>query len=223
MGSPRERLRPFADLNNCRRLLRLPLDLRQEVEKGKIPPYRRRVLGQMAVAIELLLLTGLRAKNLARLELDRHLVPLGKKLMLIVPAAEVKNGIDLTFDLPTESVELLRWYLKSSRRAEPGCMALFLNADGLPKDQDTLAIQINATVKRYLGFTVNPHLFRHIAAHMYLLRNPGGYEVMRRVLGHKRMETTSKFYAGLESLAAARHFDDEILKLRANAKGGTKR
>jgi integrase len=219
----RDRLRPFIDLDNCRRLLRLPLDLRQEVERGKFPPHRRRVLGQVAVAIELLLLTGLRAKNLARLELDRHLVPVGKKLMLVIPGTEVKNGVDLTFDLPVESVDLIRWYLKNIRKAEPGCMALFPNADGFPKDQDTLAIQINATVKRCLGFTVNPHLFRHIAAHMYLLRNPGGYEVMRRVLGHKRMETTSKFYAGLESLAAARHFDEEILKLRANAKGGKKR
>jgi integrase len=148
---------------------------------------------------------------------------MGKKMMLTIPAAEVKNGVELTFDLPSESVDLIRWYLKNIRKAEPSCIALFPNAHGFPKDQDTLALQINATVKRYLGFTVNPHLFRHIAAHMYLLRNPGGYEVMRRVLGHKRMETTSKFYAGLESLAAARHFDEEILKLRANAKGGKKR
>ena len=37
--------------------------------------------------------------------------------------------------------------------------------------------------------------------------NPGGYEVMRRVLGHKSMDTTSRFYAGLESINAARHFE----------------
>jgi hypothetical protein len=37
---------------------------------------------------------------------------------------------------------------------------------------------------------------------------------MRRVLGHKKMETTSKFYTGLETIGAARHFDAEILKLR---------
>jgi len=219
----RTRLRPFTDLDNCQRLLRLPLQLRREIDTGKIPSHRQRVLGQVAVAIELLLLTGLRSKNLACLELGRHLLPIGKKLMLIIPAVEVKNGVDLTFDLPAESVDLVRWYLKNIREAEPRCMALFPNADGFPKDQNTLALQINATVKRYLGYTVNPHLFRHIAAHMYLLRNPGGYEVMRRVLGHKRMETTSKFYAGLETLAAARHFDEEILKLRANAKGGKKR
>jgi hypothetical protein len=70
-----------------------------------------------------------------------------------------------------------------------------------------------------LGFTVNPHLFRHIGALIYLNLNPGGYEVVRRVLGQKRMETTSKFYAGLETLAAARHFDQEILKLRTADKG----
>lgn len=63
---------------------------------------------------------------------------------------------------------------------------------------------------------MNPHLFRHIAAKLYLGANPGGYEVMRRVLGHARMETTSRSYAGLETRNAARHFDEEILKLRTN-------
>ena len=57
-------------------------------------------------------------------------------------------------------------------------------------------------------------VYRHIAALIYLRLNPGGYEVMRRVLGHKKMDTTSNFYAGLEATAAARHFDAEILKLR---------
>ncbi len=75
------------------------------------------------------------------------------------------------------------------------------------------------TVRHYTGFEVNPHLFRHIGAQIYLRLNPGGYEVMRRVLGHKNMDTTSNFYAGLETLGAARHFDQEILKLRSVGQG----
>jgi integrase len=74
--------------------------------------------------------------------------------------------------------------------------------------------QITQTVRRYTGLSVNPHLFRHVGAKLYLDHNPGGYEVMRRVLGHTDMGTTTNFYAGLETRNAARHFDEQILKLR---------
>jgi len=134
--------------------------------------------------------------------------------MLTIPAHEVKNGVDLDFELPDQSANLISWYIKQVREAEPGNSALFPSPDGGHKDKDTLAIQLMDTVKCHTGFTVNLHLFRHIAALIYLRLNPGGYEVMRRVLGHKKMDTTSNFYAGLEATAAARHFDAEILKLR---------
>jgi integrase len=139
--------------------------------------------------------------------------------MVTIPAPEVKNGVDLDFELPDQSAELLRWYLTKERNAAAGDNFLFPGASGSHKDKDTLAIQINETVRNYTGFTVNPHLFRHIAAHTYLELHPGGYEVMRRVLGHKKMDTTSNFYAGLETRSAARHFGHEILKLRGAGQG----
>jgi integrase len=61
---------------------------------------------------------------------------------------------------------------------------------------------------------VNAHLFRHIGAKLYLDAHPGAYEVVRRVLGHRSMDTTTGFYTGLETAAAVRHFDETILRLR---------
>jgi integrase len=168
----------------------------------------------VAVALELLIMAPIRSKNLASLDIDRHLRPAGRKLMLTIPADEVKNGVDLDFELPDQSANLICWYIKNVREAEPGNSALFPSPEGGCKDKDTLAIQVMGTVKRYTGFTVNLHLFRHIAALIYLRLNPGGYEVVRRVLGHRRMDTTSNSYVGLEATAAARHFDAQILKLR---------
>jgi hypothetical protein len=37
---------------------------------------------------------------------------------------------------------------------------------------------------------------------------------MRLVEGHKSVETTTKFYSGMEGPAAMRRFDEQILKLR---------
>lgn len=54
-----------------------------------------------------------------------------------------------------------------------------------------------------------------LVAKIYLDANPGGYEVVRRVLGHQRIDTTTRFYAGTEVAAAVRHYDRQILALRA--------
>ena len=52
---------------------------------------------------------------------------------------------------------------------------------------------------------------------LYLESNPGGYETVRRVLGHKFMKTTTDFYTGLETRSAVRHYDRTILGLRGKA------
>ena len=55
---------------------------------------------------------------------------------------------------------------------------------------------------------------RHIGAKLYLDRNPGNYEVVRRLLAHKRLSTTLDSYTGLETEAAVRHYDAVILGIR---------
>jgi len=55
---------------------------------------------------------------------------------------------------------------------------------------------------------------RHIGAKLYLDQNPGAYEVVRRVLGHKSLSTTVNNYTGLEIEAAVKHFDAVILGIR---------
>ena len=83
-----------------------------------------------------------------------------------------------------------------------------------PRPRELFGDQVSRHVFKATGLVVNLHLFRHIAAKFYLDQNPGGYEVCRRILGHQSMETTTKFYAGMETASASRHFDEEILKLR---------
>ena len=78
----------------------------------------------------------------------------------------------------------------------------------------TLSQQITDVIAEETGLTLTPHQFRHLAAMLYLERNPGSYETVRRVLGHKFMKTTTDFYTGLESRSAVRHFDQTILRLR---------
>ena len=57
---------------------------------------------------------------------------------------------------------------------------------------------------------------RHLAVLVYLNEHPGQYEVVSRILGHRKVETTKTFYAGLEADAAVRSF---LETLTANRKG----
>jgi len=216
----RERLRAFDDEANVARLLGLPQRLREAADSGRLPPLRAAVLAGLAVAIELLIFTPVRRKNLVEIDLDRHLIRTGRKTHLVVPVSETKNEVHLEFELLPRTVELLAWYGTHHRPvlASSGCTALFPGRNGGPKAKHTLALQVSETLFEYTGLKVNVHLFRHIGAKIYLEENPGGYEVVRRVLGHKKMETTMRFYTGLETAAAARHFEAAILR-RLEASG----
>ncbi len=72
---------------------------------------------------------------------------------------------------------------------------------------------------------MNPHLYRHLAAFFYLQANPGDYETVRQLLGHKALSTTVMFYADFERYAAVRHYNSTILERRAEltARTGARR
>ena len=213
----RDRLRPLQDPEKARALVCLPLTIRDNIARTKGTQRHRLIQAQMAVAIELLLLAPIRIGNLVAIDIDRHLIRVGKKLHLVIPAEEVKNKTDLEFELPDESAELINWYIKDVRRAPSDNRALFPGRKGDAKTVSTLRQQIIKVVGKYTGLLVNPHLFRHIGAKLFLDRNPGAYEVIRRVLGHKSMNTTTNFYTGLETYGATRRFDETIIKIRRSA------
>ena len=162
----------------------------------------------------------IRLGNLCALDLEQNLVRpgRGKQLHLVIEAMDVKNRQALEFPLPAQSIELVERYLREFRPhlATPNCTALFPGRSGGSKGTNTLGGQISQTIRSYTGIKMHPHLFRHVTAKIYLDANPGGYEIVRRVLGHRSIDTTTAYYTGQETAAAIRHFDHTILKLRKN-------
>jgi integrase len=172
---------------------------------------------QIAVAITILTFAPIRLNNLANLDIERNLVRSGggKALHVVIPGEEVKNREPIEHPSPPISVELIIRYLRDFRPylANAGNTALFPGKFSSAKRQHVLAAQISRAIFVHPGLKVNPHLFRHIVAKLYLDRNPGAYEVVRRVLGHRSINTTIAFYTGMETAAAARHFDQTILAI----------
>jgi integrase len=73
---------------------------------------------------------------------------------------------------------------------------------------------------KYTGLKINPHLFRHIAGKLFLDVRPGQYEVVRRVLGHRSIATTTSIYTGAETRAAGQHFAAVIAERRRAPQDG---
>jgi len=225
----RDRLRQFNDERNIALLLDYPSRIATDVA-GRNDIRRRDAIDlQIALAVEILTMAPIRAANLVGIEVDRHIVRSrqGRKgiVHLVIPGTETKNGEPLEFELPPETVRLLDLYLERFHPilTDMRSCYLFPGATEGPKGRELLGDQISKRVFKATGLRVNLHLFRHIAAKLYLDRHPGGYEVVRRLLGHKTMDSTVRFYAGLETAAAGKHFDETILKLRDKAREMPKR
>jgi integrase len=223
----RARLRQFDDAQNLTRILTLPQELLHEAKTKSLAPRRAAALVEVALAIELLLMTALRVKNLASLHLDENIQwsRSSKRGVchLVVDGRQVKNGENIDVELEGETVALLRTFLDRHRHnlAPATSRWLFSRQDGMGSVSPiVLARRISETIRKRTGLAVNVHLFRALGAKIYLDQHPGGYEVVRRTLGHKQLSTTTAAYTGMEIVSAAKHFDQTIRQRRALSKRG---
>ena len=137
-------LRQFDDPAVLRRLYSLPERLWIEARRDKKPNFRTLAKAQAALAIAILCYMPLRPQNLATLEFDTHLfMREGARAIstLELPAHEVKNGMELAFDIPPHVAKMLIEYRD---RFAPKVIGhrptrLFVNVDGTPKNQATVA------------------------------------------------------------------------------------
>ena len=213
----RLRLIPLNDPNEARKFLDLPLQLKRQVMATDRPTVVTAITAQLAVAISILQIIPLRMSNLAKIDIREHLHERGQRVFLQIPPDEVKNGLPYEMEVTKETADLISWYCRDYRDllSRQPTDALFPGRDGQPKAPSDLGRQISARVKQHLGWPVNPHLFRHIAAKMYLDLRPGEYATVSRILNHKSVQTTMTAYTGAESISAGRHFQSLIADLRA--------
>ena len=129
----------------------------------------------------------------------------------------MKNRHGMEWELPKETCDLIEIYLRHYRPhiADSKNMFLFPSRMGGCRTAHELARVLCDLIGSELGIEINLHLLRHFGGWVFLQRNPGQYEVLRQVLGHKKIEVTIACYTGLEADASARHFDETVLQDRA--------
>ncbi|WP_170429663.1 tyrosine-type recombinase/integrase [Ruegeria arenilitoris] len=212
-----ERLAQFNDWENVALLLSLPDTLMSRADDN--PTRRDSALAAMhAAALTILLSCPMRVKNLAGLDLDKHLIVTRSGTHTLysirVEGIEVKNGEPIEVKLNARSSKLLHRYIMQFRPqvSLADGRALFpRNNDGRPRAPSNFGGELTQRILRETGLKVHPHLFRHIAAKLYLEERPGDFETVRRLLKHKRLQTTMDFYASLSNQWAHDHYDEVVL------------
>jgi len=210
-------IRHFKDPGNRARLKALAGKLFDEALKEQDAPIQAAVKAAIALAIQILLVAPMRLANLAALSLEDNVVQVGgidRSYHLVIPPEEVKNDQPLEYPLPKVVSEMLDVYLTvfRPRLCRSDNPWLFPGEFDGHKTKSTLSGQIIETITKELGIRVTPHQFRHLAAAFILEKDPANYEFVRRILGHKNLQTTIKFYIGLETVEAVRKFSAMALE-----------
>jgi integrase len=206
-------------LNNevWRGIIRLPALLMEEARRTEEHALvKAALIAQRAIAIAILSIAPIRLGNLGRIRLGENLIKPGGPAghyYLLFPDHDVKNRVPLEYELDQRVTDLIDEYVETFRPAlshgsnQPW---LFPGENGGHKMLASLGTQISDRILRATGIRMTVHQFRHAAAAILLKNRPGEYELVRRLLGHRNIQTTMKFYCGLETTQATRIYGDII-------------
>jgi integrase len=191
----------------------LPGVLMQQARLAKDhAPIKAAVRAQLAVAIAILTFAPIRVSNLMSIELGKNLIKpggLNSPYWLVFEHYDVKNRVDLNFPFDQPLTDLIDEYVHEFRPVllrGSNSSWLFPGENGEPKNGLLFSKQITVRIQKAIGLRMTVHQFRHAAAAVYLKHHPGDYETVRRLLGHRDIQTTIKFYCGLETIAATEEF-----------------
>jgi integrase len=226
------RLRALLEPDTYAAMLHLPEVLKKRAEAlwkaarekygpATPPPLAAARLMMNAVVAEILLFCPLRRKNLITLRPGTDLIrtgPTNRITGLIILGGATKNGEPYEWEVADSVATMIEIWIRIWRPvlAAPGNPYLFPGVDANHRNLCEFATQFSDLVEREVGAEYNMHLARHFAVVRYLRRHPGQYSVVSRLLGHKKVQTTINFYAGLETNAVATVVNKSVLEERAS-------
>jgi hypothetical protein len=166
----------------------------------------------------------MRSRDLASLQIGRHLkLPRSRREtagLIYIPEAEATRGVAIKFAMPTSTQKMLERYIEQfrSRLTTQGASRLFKKSPDDRNRRYRVVCQIGDAVRRRTGLLVNGQILRLLAGQLYLERHPGSYEIVRRLLGNRRLENVKRNFGHLQVHRDLALFDRKVL--RTNARTG---
>ena len=199
------------------------LDLGQHLMDESTPTEGIRISRSDAVRfrdglmIAFLAFVPIRRRNLAALEIDRHLVKEGDRWFVIVPRDETKTGAPMEFPIPellksylAVYLDILRPRLLRGRTAN----ALWVSSWGTHLSYSIIGDIISRRSLSYFGFCISPHDARDAAATTWAIAAPDRIGVARDLLTHRDLRTTGKYYNRARGIEASRAHGQVIAAMR---------
>jgi integrase/recombinase XerD len=159
--------------------------------------------------ISLLAFMPLRRKNLAAIEVDRHLIGDGNSRFVFIPAAETKTRTPIEFQIPELLLPYLDVYLRMVRPRifnDTACKALWVSPRGGALRYGAIGDIISRHTAAVLGIRLTPHDTRDAAATTWAVAAPGQIGVSRDLLSHSDLRTTGKHYNRAKGIEASRAY-----------------
>ena len=168
--------------------------------------------------IALLAFIPLRRKNLAALEIGRHLVQEGDGWFVIIPREETKTGTPIEFAVP-ELLASVSCHLSRYRSSTDAPASAMQRAMGKPEGRALSHIpRSGEVITRHtasrLGFRIAPHDVRDAAATTWAISAPDQIGIARDLLAHSDLRTTTKHYNRARGIEASRAYTQLIAKKR---------
>jgi len=130
------------------------------------------------------------------LSLDRDRIDFSRREARIIGKGNKERTVFFT-------VRALSWFSKYLETRQDTHPALFVRQDGLERLKQPDVWRPFVRYRKLAGINkrVTPHLLRHTAATQLLFNGcPIGH--IKEILGHERLETTCRYYLGLDHRAA---------------------
>lgn len=218
----RAALAPFNDIDTLIALVRLPGTLIHEAGEAK-SAIARATRYETALAIALLTYCPVRSENLLGIDLDRHILRIGRgrraRTVLSIPVDEVKNHQDLAFELPDALVAMIDEFVSTHRPCLAKGTGRYLFAGRTRKgalDRSALSRRVERALVRHVGHRLTLHQFRHLSVLIYGRFHKNDFEAMRLLLGHKSPTTVIKYYALIETEAVHRAYGSILKTIAEN-------
>jgi integrase len=227
----RRKLNELSSLEVRAKLLSLATRVFKALGEVKSQDLKARdaALALSALYVELACMWPGRVGTLSKIHLTKNIVRSGhgrtERVFLHFVAGEIKTNVPVDVELPPHLVAFLDLFLTRYRHLLLGAPSeyLFPARNGGPRSCSTIYRSVTSITRRFVGVPINPHLFRHLTATMFLERRPGDYETVRRTLTHTSLDQAHQSYIAVDDRAAVRRFDEVILEAKEEALSSLRR